>query len=689
MFKKNSSADHNPLFSTDTKAERQLCFVRIILGSLYLFLVTFEILMGNTKPLPFILQLTALTILFSYSILNLSRSGKQNLPPHVFFTANFFDISSITLILYSYVLNSSEATQFINTALGTYFLAIIFTAFHHRMQLSIFCGILCGAAYSVLLYFSCLDSNNCNIWGHDHVVHLGFILSASVLSGFISRNNLKTSRQIISSELKYLSVVHRLPEMLFTLDSKGRFLWSNSASNSILGISETKITGKNLLTFLIDSDQLRFTKDGFRGTFEIWDINNNRKFVDCVLQYIQTENSQPLFEGIISDVTDRELAISQREEMKERLFQYQKMESLGTMASGMAHDFNNILQTVKDISAKVSSHSREKNTLQCMELINDTLTDAKFLVSELLALGRKNLINTDPVCIQKLLNSIVPLYGSQLGERYKISMDLPEEECYILGDWEYLKRIFQNLFGNARDAMPEGGEIFVRCSTESCLETPGKLFVRISDTGCGINPELQKKIFDPFFTTKDPGKGTGLGLALVQRIISLHKGNITVENSSSKGTVFCIELPLTNNRTLLSDAKIVSRERLSSTVLLLDDDPKIQEILRFYLKEFNYSTCEANNGASALKILKDHTKECEVVLMDWKLGTENPGAIIESLRKIKPDISIMIVSGYPAEPGSIDKYNIHRWFTKPYDKNMLDFEIQRILHGKNPALIEG
>ncbi len=679
--KKNISANNPVVISAQLQSEHLLCYIRLGIGSLFLFFATFELLLGISKLTPFIIQATSSAALIGYSSLFLLYLSKRPIPACLIYVTNFLDISIITTILYSFSLSGSDADFLTSAVVGAYLIITVFTAFHHRVTLSLFCGIVCLIAYTIFYNLYCSADPGCYVWSRGHITGLSLLVAVCAQSMLISRNNFKTAHKIISSEIKYLSVVHRLPEMLFTIDRNGKFLWANAASRNILALKETALLGRTLSSFLLHPNQLRLNKDGFRGTFEIFDHNNNPKIVDCVLQHFTTENAGSLYEGIMHDVTDRELAISQREQMKERLFQYQKMESLGTLASGMAHDFNNILQTVRDLSATVSAQTGEEQTRRRMDLIDETLTDAKFLVSELLALGKKNLLNTDTLSIQKLLNTIVPLYNSQLGSNYRIILDLPPQECFIQGDWEYLKRIFQNLFGNARDAMATGGTITVQCLTNTDTN-PGTLTIRVTDTGTGIDKTTEEKIFDPFFTTKKPGKGTGLGLALVHRIVNLHKGEVSVESSSSKGTTFKISFPLTSQETL-DHTKILPTKHLKTTILLLDDDPKIQEILKFYLKEFDYSIGEANDRETALKALRDNRDNCEIVLMDWNMGTEKPAETISRLREIKPDISIIIISGYAPDQKSIDELGIHKWFTKPYDKNRLDLEIQRILHAKS------
>jgi two-component system, cell cycle sensor histidine kinase and response regulator CckA len=386
---------------------------------------------------------------------------------------------------------------------------------------------------------------------------------------------------------------------------------------------------------------------------------------------------------MMADVTDREMAVAQREEMANRLYQHQKMESIGSLASGMAHDFNNILQTIVDVSTMSLKESAEPETRKRMELVLETTADARFLISELLALGRKKLLDYRHIELKSFFSALIAQFKNQLGANYQLLLDIPDESLKIQGDPDHLKRVFQNLFGNARDAMPEGGTITVTCSAKS-RGGVGTAIIRVKDTGSGIPPELTEKVFDPFFSTKKPGKGTGLGLALVRRIVALHHGRVFVEQTSPNGTTFRIELPVVALGESEVDTKSLMLNRINTTVLMLEDDPKIRNIMKFFLKEFDYTILEAAAPDEAETCLKANKEKCRVLVTDWKLSSEEPQQMIKNMRSIREDLVVIVVSGYPPQTKSIETLKIYRWFTKPYDKNALDNEIQRALRGMPP-----
>ncbi len=667
------------LLHAEIESERLISIVRLCGAALFGVSALFSFLLGSTALKPFLIQAGALVIVFIYSIYFLLRPEKRIFHGYFLYIVLLLDITVITVILWSYRLNGVGTGIISSSAASLYFIVIIFTAFHHKTSLSIFCGVLSIAAYSILYFIYMKGTTTPRFFG-DFPLRIVLLITAAFLGSIVSRNNSRTIQQVISSETRYHSLVHRLPEMLFTLDNHGNFIWANTAASTILGVPSKTLPGRSLRSFLSHPESFKLDSGGVRGTFGITDFQGNEKFVDCIIQPVTEEDGKAAFDGIMSDVTDRERAISQREEMVQRLFQYQKMESLGMLASGMAHDFNNILQTVNDICAMIQRESKEEDTLKRIELINETMADAKFLINELFALGRKKPLDYRRINLNSLLEQIIPQFSKQLGPNFLVTLETPEEPLYIEGDPDHLKRVFQNLIGNARDAMPEGGNITVSCEKALNASNEGIVNIRVIDTGTGIPPELTEKVFDPFFTTKKPGKGTGLGLALVRRIVMLHNGTITIEKTGYEGTVFLIQLPISDEKSLDSDTKAFMMNRLPTTVLLLDDDRKIREVLKIFLKELKYSVLEATNCEEAVEVLTKNIEICRVMIMDWKLGNEDPHYVIKRLRLIRPDLIVIVLSGYPAQQESIERMRIARWVTKPYDSKLLDIEIQRALH---------
>ena len=663
---------------SEMASEKVIFGARLVMGLVYTAVSLGALFLNRIDISTFVIGLVAFGILGIANLYCLLFFGRKPVAGFSAYGLIFLDVTFITTIIWSY---ATGVTPLLHLPLfSAYFIVITFAALHYRAGLVFWGGALCALEYSLFFFWWMSRQAGVGPEGLNlYLIQMFILLLVTFLSIYISRNNAMTIQKVVSSEVRYQNLVHRLPEMLFTLDADRNFIWANMASYAILGIPAKAIRHRSIQQFFVDPP-LKIDTSGLRGTFEIRDFDGTRKYVDCVIQPVREEGTNAAFDGILTDVTDRELAISQREEMVSRLYQYQKMESLGTLASGMAHDFNNILQTISDLVAVVQQESAEAQTQRRMELMAETLVDARFLVSELLAIGQKAPLNHATVDLCGWIPEVVEHFQKQLGERYSMETDVPATPITIRGDKDYLKRIFQNFFVNARDAMPRGGTITVSCSIEESQGGGGYAVVRFADSGIGIPADIVDKIFDPFFTTKRPGKGTGLGLALVQRVVTLHNGSVSVERTGGKGTIFKILFPLIDAADDSDDTRWMSANRIPSRLLLLDDDQKIRDVLSFFLKDFGYDICEASNLADAMGHLGRYRDECGVVVMDWKLSDADPHRVVRSLRQIKPDIVVIVVSGYPPDAKSIEELSIQRWFTKPYDKDQLDVEIQRSLH---------
>ena len=667
------------LLSAEAHPEPWSAWIRIALGIGYMLLSLCVFCIGRPFSSAVIIQWCAILFLIAYSLWQLVRYKGGRFRAVALFTFVIFDVSIITLLLGSLTATQALSIPFRTTIYSSYIIVIMFTMLHNRRSLSLFCGILSFVQYSAL--FFCFPSPYLFEGGiFDYCLRVSLIAIATMLAAIVSRRNLYSSNRVISFEQRYQNLVHRLPEMLFTLDEKGTFVWTNKASYALLGVHANAMANRTIQDFLTNPEPFKLDKTEFRATFQIKDFNGALKYVDCHIQPLKEDGDRTLFEGMMADVTDREIALFQREEMVNRLYQYQKMESLGTLATGMAHDFNNNLQIISDIAARTEMETAEPATKKMMSIVSENLIDAKFLISELLSLGRKRPLDFKPMLVQAFVKTLIEQFHDQLGQRYAVVGKMPEAPLWVQGDADYFKRVFQNLVDNSRDAMPQGGSITIECMLQENQGKSGMAVIRVSDTGTGIPQKIKDKVFDPFFTTKKPGKGTGLGLALVQRIVSLHNGTIAIEKTDVTGTTFRIEIPESRRDDADVDTKEILLNRRMSRVLILDDDPKIRGILKFFLAEFGYPLCEASNVEEGARELSRYVSECELVIMDWKLGADDPHAVIKSLRAIKPELIVIVVSGYPARPESIKEMNIFKWVTKPYDKNQLDLEIQRALY---------
>lgn len=681
MIPKKELFKKKPLLIAEAQSEKFLAKLRFFSASLgaLISLSLFAFDKINFTICSVQIALIILACIYNAMFLFEQRSGP--LYQYVSYISSVLDIAIASAFIWTFQLADFPSQWIMVALLPAYFLIICSTALHNKQELSLMTGIFSALSYTFLGYML-LQGDKTHAVSFFILFGPGIVmlLLASLLCSMVSHNNLKSISKIIDSEGRFFKLGKTLPLLLFKIDRAGNFLWVQATSNAQFSIPTEKMIGTNIKDFVEEKEDFKFEGAPVQGTFKVKNFDSEMRYVDLVIVSDMENYNPEILEGSMVDVTDREFAISQREEMEQRLFQYQKTESLGTLASGMAHDFNNILQTVTEITARVSKDTQETQTRHEMELISETLTDARFLISELLALGRKKPLDYVSLNLAEFLKNIVPLYNEQLGDLYEVKLILREENLWIQGDADYLKRVFQNLVGNSRDAMPGGGIITIECSLLPGQGDDKSIVIKFSDTGVGIPDKIADKIFDPFFTTKKKGKGTGLGLALARRIISLHKGTIAIEKTDRHGTTFRIEIPESGKSTSEIDTTSLLINRVSTTVLILDDDPKMRKILNFFLTELAYKTIDISTMEEGLKVLKEHMDECKVLVMDWKLGDKDPHEVIMNFRSVKPDLLIIVVSGYQPIQKSIKKMNIYKWLTKPYDKNRLDLEIQKALY---------
>jgi PAS domain S-box-containing protein len=673
------------LFIDEIEPEHWSLWARIGLAAGYLILSTYIFISDHLFPDLYVIQLCAVAAIILYSGVYLLFYNKNHIKMYLLFALIFFDVAIVTFLNASATLLQAPSSLLSVDLFSAYLIIILFNGLHNRKRLPLFCGALSLTSF-IALYHCHVYQFTYEEGTYDFISRVTFIIVATSLATIAAHRNFFIMKKVISSETRYQKLVHRLPEMLFTLDLKGKIIWTSKASSAILGIDAKAMPNRMMRDFLKEPGLLKLDKTEFKATLRLNDRGSGIKFVDCFMQPLKEEGEESVFEGIMTDVTDREIAIFQREEMVNRLYQYQKMESLGTLAAGMAHDFNNILQKISDIVSHINSETGEPSTKKSMLTISEDLIDAKFLINELLAIGRKQPLDLKPIHLQAFFSAIIPQFRKQLSNGAAIECHIPDKPLWIQGDPDYFKRVIQNLVDNAYDSMlGNRGCITIECCLQKNTGKSNMAIIRIIDEGTGIPTEIAGKIFDPFFTTKKPGKGTGLGLALVQRIVSLHNGAVSLEKSDRTGTTFKIEIPENEHEEDDVDTKEILLNRRMTRVLILDDDPKIRSILKFFLGEFKYPLCEASDIEEGTRELGKFVKECELVIMDWKLGTDNPHDVIKKLRTIKPRLIVIVVSGYPPIQESIQSLNIFKWITKPYDKNQLDLEIQKALyfHEKN------
>jgi two-component system, cell cycle sensor histidine kinase and response regulator CckA len=360
--------------------------------------------------------------------------------------------------------------------------------------------------------------------------------------------------------------------------------------------------------------------------------------------------------------------ISARRNLEEQFRQAQKMEAIGQLAGGVAHDFNNILAAIiiqTELSAMEENLSAELQ--EGLRDIRKSAERAANLTRQLLLFSRKQVMHATELDLNEAVTSLVKMLKRIIGEHLSLQIHLHPGPLIVHADAGMLDQVLLNLVVNARDAMPDGGRILIETSIKTLTPETSALIpdtiagdyfcVRVTDTGSGIPPEIAPRIFDPFFTTKAAGKGTGLGLATVFGIIKQHHGSITLESEVDKGTAFKIYLPAVIETVKPSEKPNVSPKPRggTETILLVEDDESIRALTRIVLERAGYTVLDACDGPQAVELAAKHQTTIRLLLTDMVMpGNLNGRELATQLQAHIPNLRVIITSGYSADMAGRD-----------------------------------
>jgi two-component system NtrC family sensor kinase len=356
--------------------------------------------------------------------------------------------------------------------------------------------------------------------------------------------------------------------------------------------------------------------------------------------------------GIKEDITEKK-------KLEEQLRQAQKMEAIGQLAGGVAHDFNNILSAITGYASLLEMSIPSDETLRdYIAEISVASERGALLTQSLLAFSRKQEATLTVVDLNDQVRSSHKILSRLVGEDVDLVLDLDREDMVVEADTGQLQQALMNLTSNARDAMPNGGTLRIatrNITIESdhrerySLERPRRYaLLTVTDTGIGMEQEIREHVFEPFYTTKGVGKGTGLGLAIVYGMVQKHKGSITVDSEPGKGTVFSIYLPLTERsvRGRGMDANLTPAAAGNKTILVVEDEEQVRRVIRLTLEAYGYHVIEACDGEDAVRVFRDNKDEVMLVLCDLIMPKKNGRAACEEMKGIRPDIKTIFMSGY-------------------------------------------
>ena len=498
--------------------------------------------------------------------------------------------------------------------------------------------------------------------------HLTLINRASHLAGIaIEYHHTRTELQ--AAEQRYRTLVERLPAITYIAEvgSLGRWHFVSPQIESMLGFSADEwLSDPGIWMRCIHEDDRQIAlaaEKRVQETGELYQAEYRMCARDGRILWFRDEaklleapdGSIPLMQGVLYDITEYK-------RLEDQLRQAQKMEAVGQLAGGVAHDFNNLLMVIQAHADRILGQlpQTDSSYADAVEIHNAT-TRAASLTSQLLAFSRKQILQPKVLDLGAVLTEVGKMLERLLGATITLQLEIHPGIGKIKVDRSQLEQAILNLAVNARDAMPAGGTLAIQARNvhfsetqvwqHSSLPSGSYVALTISDTGVGIDPDAQSRIFEPFFTTKAPGKGTGLGLSMVYGVVKQSDGAITVESVLGRGTTFKIFLPQCDEEAASGQSALAQPEKStgSETILLVEDQAAIREVISAYLMRLGYNVLTAPDGEAALSIAATQQKSIDLVVTDLLMPNMGGLELATRMKQLHPETRVLFMSGYPDE----------------------------------------
>ncbi len=515
-----------------------------------------------------------------------------------------------------------------------------------------------------------------------------------------------TNKQISEEKLKYAyeqikAILSAIPDLMFIFDKNGRitdYHPKDTYSNPKFYVPPSNFLNKKIdEIFSKDISDLTYkkirevlsTQDNAYSTYSI-DINNEKHYFEA--RYVPCNKDEVL--SIVRDITERHKAEEQHEKMQKQLIQAQKMESIGRLAGGVAHDFNNMLGVIiSNIEIELYCISPNSSTYNRLLEIKKAALRSADLTRQLLSFARKQEIIPKVININTVIKSMYKILKRLINESISLEFQEGQNLSSVKMDTTQVDQLLANLCVNARDAIKDSGKIIIRTENIYCDESfcekytylkPGEyVLLEISDDGCGMDSQTINQIFEPFFTTKKDGEGTGLGLATVYGIVKQNKGFVNVYSEIGKGTSFKIYLPVFKGQESSQTNHDVKNQIQTGTetILIVEDEVMILNVTSGILTRAGYNVLVADNPEIAISECKRHQQKIDLLLTDVVMPKMNGNELAKQLKELYPNLKVLFMSGYTSN--MISQHGVFEnrtnFLQKPFSVNDLTNKVRDCL----------
>ncbi|MGO9136818.1 MAG: response regulator [Syntrophales bacterium] len=494
------------------------------------------------------------------------------------------------------------------------------------------------------------------------------------------------AKELLSLKRHLEVILSSMSEGIFEITSEGEIIYANPTAISIADLPEEKLLSSNILELFHEIDRMRVDRlfknreTAASNSNSSYRLANSKEVSLSILPIRDEENK------VIVIVKD----LSERKRLEARLRQAHKIEAIGTLAGGIAHDFNNLLMGIQGYASLILFDMNTNHPhYEKLKKIEDHVRSGAELTKQLLGFARGGRYEVAVADLNEIVDKTSTMFGRTKKEitiHRKFEKNLWMAEV----DRGQIEQVFLNLYVNAWQAMPRGGDIYLETANVTINKgyvkpffvKPGR-YVKISvtDTGIGMDEKTKERIFEPFFTTKEMGRGTGLGLASVYGIIKGHNGIINVYSEKGHGATFTVYLPASEKefvKEVQVPADVVKGE---GTILLVDDEDMIVEVSRELLEVLGYRVHVARNGSDAIDLYKEKRDEIDVIILDMIMPGMGGEETFEVLKSINPDVRVILSSGYSinGKAKEIMKRGCKAFIQKPFQMGELSDKIKRVL----------